>query len=129
MKSISKAIFIILVSFVLIIQIPVYSNAGGQEDNFWTNAGSFLDDEDNGASGGAPDLTGIFGSISDVLFAIACGVTGVSAAAMGINFLIQSVEDKAKIKESMVPWIIGILISFGAFGIWSLTIRMLNSAF
>ena len=32
----------------------------------------------------------------------------------------KNVEEKAKIKESMVPWIIGIFVSFGAFGIWKI---------
>ena len=43
---------------------------------------------------------------------------------MAINFAIQSVEDKAKVKESMVPWIIGIFISFGAYGIWKITMTI-----
>ena len=63
-------------------------------------------------------------SISNVLLTIAVSVTLISAAVMGINFTIQSVEDKAKIKESMVPWIIGIFISFGAYGIWNITMQI-----
>ena len=46
---------------------------------------------------------------------------------MGINFMVQSVEDKAKIKESMIPWVIGIIISFGAFGIWQITINIFTT--
>lgn len=62
--------------------------------------------------------------ISGILLTIAVAVTLISSVIMGINFAIQSVEGKAKIKESMVPWIIGIVISFGAYGIWKITINV-----
>ena len=63
-------------------------------------------------------------SVSGILLSIAIVVTLISVVIMGINFIIQSVEEKAKIKESMVPWIIGIIISFGAYGIWKLTMSV-----
>ena len=65
--------------------------------------------------------------VSSVLLWIAIAVTLISAIVMGINFLTQSVEDKAKIKESMTPWVIGIIISFGAYTIWQITIKLLSS--
>ena len=41
--------------------------------------------------------------------------------------MIGSVEEKAKIKDSMVPFIIGCLVAFGAFGIWELAIQIGNN--
>lgn len=45
---------------------------------------------------------------------------------IGIKFMIASAEDKAKIKEVMIPYIIGCIVIFGAYGIWSLTVKTLN---
>ena len=34
------------------------------------------------------------------------------------------VISRAKIKEAMVPWVIGIFVSFGAYGIWKLVMNI-----
>ena len=36
----------------------------------------------------------------------------------------QSINDKAKIKEAITPWLIGVFISFGAFTIWKITMNV-----
>lgn len=121
MKRMIKAIFIILISTIMILEIPVYSNAfsfGG----LMNDANSFL----AAGSGSSQNLGGIFNSISNILLTIALGVTLISGVVMAINFAIQSVEEKAKIKESMVPWVIGIFVSFGAYGIWRITLEILS---
>lgn len=120
MKNTIKLIFVLLISIVLITNIPLYSNAF----SFSELLDSAKDFENAGGSGGVIEESGlqsISNSVSNILLTIALGVTVISAAVMGINFAIQSVEDKAKIKESMVPWMIGILVSFGAYGIWRIT--------
>lgn len=125
MKNTIKMIFIILISTIFIISIPLYSSAFSFED-LVTSAKDF---ENEGNQGGGiaekePALQSLSNSVSNILLTIALGVTVISAAVMGINFAIQSVEDKAKIKESMVPWMIGILVSFGAYGIWKITMSV-----
>ena len=73
------------------------------------------------------DLQGLSKFISGVLLSIAIGVTVISGVVLGIKFVTQSIEDKAKIKEAMVPWIIGIMVSFGAFTIWEITINFFQN--
>lgn len=43
---------------------------------------------------------------------------------IGIQFLIASAEDKAKVKEALVPYIVGCIVIFGAFTIWSIAVNM-----
>ena len=45
---------------------------------------------------------------------------------MGIKFMLASVEDKAKIKEALVPYVVGSVLIFGAFGIWKLFINIFS---
>ena len=65
--------------------------------------------------------------VSGTLLTIAIWVTLLTCAIMGIKFITQSVDDKAKIKESMVPWIVGIIVSFGAFTIWEVAVNVFSS--
>ena len=128
MKKTLKLILLILISIILVFNIPLYSIAtdGGNLtlDGIITNGNSFLEIPTEDGLVSAPDeseLQTLSNAVSGILLTIAVGVTLISAVVMGINFVVQSVEDKAKIKESMVPWIIGIVITFGAYGIWKIT--------
>jgi len=126
-KIINK-ILLILIILMLILNLPSYSNAFSI-DTLWTDAGGFISEgsKSNATGPSQEDLKPLSDSISNILLTIAVGVTLVSVAVMGVNFMIQSVEDKAKIKESMVPWVIGIFITFGAFGIWKITIGIFGN--
>lgn len=127
MKLATKIILITIISALLIFNIPQYSKAALSPDDIMSAGDSFLNADSEGVAAGTPsesDLKDISNTVSGVLLTIALGVTLISAVMMGINFTIQSVEDKAKIKESMVPWIIGIFVSFGAYGIWRITMSI-----
>ncbi len=122
MKAIIRIILIILISAILVLNIPLYSRAFSLDDIFGYGD-SFISAGSNSESQGitADEIKTISDSVSNILLLIAVGVTLISISVMAINFIVQSVEDKAKIKESMVPWVIGIFVTFGAFGIWKIT--------
>ena len=44
---------------------------------------------------------------------------------LGIKFMIGSVEEKADIKKLLIPYIVGCIVVFGAFGIWKLVVTIL----
>lgn len=46
---------------------------------------------------------------------------------LGIKFMVSSAEDKAKVKESLIPYIAGCVVIFGAFIIWKLAITLLSA--
>lgn len=124
-----KFIAVLILSIILLINMPIYSNATSTLEDILTAGKSFLNIEDSEnsnpiATPSEDELQDLSNRVSGVLLTIALIVTLISGVIMGINFTIQSVEDKAKIKESMVPWIIGIIISFGAYGIWRITMSI-----
>lgn len=43
---------------------------------------------------------------------------------IGIQFIVASAEDKAKLKEALVPYIVGCIVIFGAFTIWSIVVNL-----
>ena len=129
LKQLLKIIFIIITIF-LVFSFSTYSkvNAASTLDDVLSKGDDFLnaaDDTTNTIDKG--DLQELSGFISGVLLSIAIGVTILSGVILGIKFVTQSIEDKAKIKESMVPWIIGILVSFGAFTIWEIAVNVFQN--
>lgn len=129
LKQLLKIIFIITTIF-LVFSFSTYSkvNAASTLDDVLSKGDDFLnaaDDTTNTIDEG--DLQELSGFISGVLLSIAIGVTILSGVALGIKFVTQSIEDKAKIKEAMVPWVIGILVSFGAFTIWEIAVNLFQN--
>ena len=45
---------------------------------------------------------------------------------LGIQFITGSVEQKVKVKESLITYIVGAIIILSAFGIWKLVISILK---
>lgn len=43
---------------------------------------------------------------------------------IGIQFMVASAEDKAKVKEALVPYVVGCIVIFGAFTIWSIAVNL-----
>ena len=61
-----------------------------------------------------------------VLFAIGVALSVIIGGILGIKFMMSSAEDKAKVKEIMIPYIVGCIVIFGAFGIWKATVEILS---
>ena len=64
--------------------------------------------------------------ISGILLGISVVVAVITTAVLGITFIVQSAEEKAKVKEALVPLVVGMIISFGAYTIWKFAINILT---
>jgi len=73
------------------------------------------------------EITTIINNIYNIVFPLGVAVTVIVGGALGIKFMMASVEDRAKIKESLVPYIAGCIAIYGAFGIWKLAITVFSS--
>ena len=40
--------------------------------------------------------------------------------------MIGSIEEKAQVKESLIPFVIGCVVVFGAFGIWKMVTELVS---
>lgn len=49
-------------------------------------------------------------------------------AVLGIKIMVASVEEQAKIKELMVPYIVGCIVIFSAFTIWKIVVTIGNQS-
>ena len=115
-----KIILMIIIFFTTLIVLTTHSNA---IDSIIEDADSFL--------GKGADETLDFGQIKTVsdnlynlFFIVGVVVTVLVGMVIGIKFMTESAEEKAKIKEALVPYIIGCVIIYGAFGIWKIAINI-----
>lgn len=120
-----------LITLLILCNLSVYSTtcmADGSLDDVMNNGNSFLNaGSESSTMIDQNDLKSLSNFISGVLLTIAIGVTVITGAIMGLNFITQSIDEKAKVKESMIPWVIGIIVSFGAFTIWEVAVNLFQS--
>ena len=124
-KSISKKIIIITIIFQMIF-MPI-SNAAFW-DNVIDNGRDFISDGKNSSSSiiNENSFDEMIGVIYNALLALGVILAVLIGACLGIKFMLGSVEEQAKIKEILSPYVIGCLVTFGAFGIWKIVINVLS---
>ena len=66
-------------------------------------------------------------SIYNILLICGMIVAVLIGAILGIKFMIGSVEEKAEIKAALVPFVIGCIVVFWAFGIWKILVTVGNN--
>ena len=71
-------------------------------------------------------------TMSDMIYNVLLATAVIAAVIMGliigIKFMTGSVDQKAKIKETLIVYIVGCIVAFGAFGIWRLVINIMSQA-
>jgi len=62
------------------------------------------------------------------LLGIAVMVAIIVAMVLGIQFMTASADEKAKVKEAMMPFVVGCFVVFGSFTIWKVAVNIGNDA-
>lgn len=127
----SKNIFRILM-LTIILLFMIFNNTS--KAAFWSDlfeyGDNFLETGKNSSqysnSASDKEVQSIVNDIYNILFPLGVVVTVIIGGVLGIKFMLASAEDKAKIKESMVPYIIGCIVIYGAFGIWKICIQLFS---
>lgn len=61
-----------------------------------------------------------------ILLSVGTVLTVIVGGILGIKFMFAGIEDKAKIKEALIPYIVGCVVIFGAFIIWKFVVDVLD---
>lgn len=64
--------------------------------------------------------------VYNTFFVLGVVIAVIVGLVIGIKFMLGSVEEKAEIKQTLPPYIIGCIIIFGAFAIWKIVVNILN---
>ena len=132
-----KKVICKILLIVIIMNFAILGNVNTvKAESFWneviSSGENFLETGKNEAktnTNAASDAeTSEFISILyNTLLTLGVIVTIAVGGVMGIKFMLASAEDKAKIKESMVPYVAGAILIFGAFGIWKMFIMIFSN--
>lgn len=125
MKTKVLIIILIIVINIIFFNINVVQAAGISD--VITGGDSFLE------AGKGEDTTidetklqDVSTMIYNILLTLGIAIAVVIASILGIKFMIGSVEEKAQIKDSLVPFVIGCVVVFGAFGFWKIFVTIGN---
>lgn len=128
MKYVSKLfILIITIQLIFINIIPNYVDASYFTfRDIFDNGDQFIEDGGDGEID-EQSLRDTSNTVFSIVFyigiALSVGVGGV----MGIQLMLASAEEKAKLKERLVPYIIGCIVIFASFTIWRIVVLVLNN--
>lgn len=106
------------------------SNASSSHtpDEVIDEADSFITAGQNeGAKINAKTLKEASNTLYNILLVIGIFLAVAIGMYLGIKFMLSSAEDRAKVKESLVPYIAGCVVIFGAFIIWKLAVILLGN--
>ena len=119
-SKILKLIAIISVFIIVsVFPVKVFSSWVDDADNFLKSAGNSITvDKDQ--------LTSASDEIYNTLTSIGMIVAVIVGMILGITYMMTGAVDKAKVKESIMPYLLGRIVIFGAFGIWKLVINVMN---
>lgn len=128
----SKIKKIVILAIIFMATFVPISNAFTMDDIF-SQGEQFLEEgENNNKSSPVLDETQLKNTVEQVyniLLTIGIGLSVLVGAALGIKYMISSVEEQAKIKETLIPYALGCFVVFGAFGIWKIIIELGQNVF
>ena len=119
-----KCIIIIL---IILLALTYLSNKTYAMDNIISGGDSFIDAAGNTSVIDEQELSETSNYIYNILFTIAVVLAFAIGMVIGIQFIIGGVAEQAKIKETLVPYVIGVFIVFAAFTIWKIAVNIGNS--
>lgn len=136
-KNIIEKLILILV-FILVNSIPTFSKASfldnifksGKDfistdatitDNILTSANSVYIPVDQ------QKIKDLSSDIYNALLTIAIILAVIILSMLGIQFITGSIEQKAKVKEMLIPFCVGCIVIFGAFGIWRIIVTVVSA--
>lgn len=122
---------------ILIFTTSIVNATNNEEDKKSTNTfswsdiisggDSFIDEgKDSASEVKASEMNNVSSSIYNSLLAIGIVLIVLVGVVLGIQFMIASAEDKAKIKEAALPYFAGSFVILGAFGIWKILVNILS---
>lgn len=120
--KLTKLIFnIILICFLTLVLIWDYSTvyAGG----WFEGAQDFMNSADSNITINSTELNKPSSEVYNILTSFGMIIAVVVGIVLGIKYMIAGADEKAEVKETLLPYIIGCVVTFGAFGIWKILIN------
>ncbi len=127
-KSISIK-FIICTILITIVSATFCLPTSHALGNIFSDGKSFLQHGDDiSETLETGKLEGTSDYIYNILLGIGIMVAVIIGMILGIQFMAASAGEKAKVKEALIPYVIGCIVVFGSFTIWKIVVNIGNDA-
>ncbi len=127
-KIFMKNIVILLIFLFFMLIVNTHIVLAEDIDSIISGGKSFITDAEGAAEKiDSEKMKNTSNIIYNVLLTIAIGVAVIYASILGVKFMMGSTEDKAQLKESLIPFLIGCIIIFSSFAIWKAFVEFLKT--
>lgn len=131
MKKMYKIMYVLLI-ILIVFTITCESNATG----FWNKAKDWIDTGVKGKSESSLSTTTSmenvakteFQKVIDFIWGLGLLTIFICTVILGIKYMFVPPGEKSKIKQATTPYVIGVVIIFGAVTIWKFIIDLLNGS-
>ncbi len=130
----SKILNILLICAFLVLSItninyaaPVSEDRNQTIDQVMGGAENFISGANTENTISQSSLKNTIDLIYNILLALGIIVAVVAGAILGVQFMVASADGKAELKERLVPYVVGCVVIFGAFGIWKIVMIFINT--
>ena len=130
----SKILNILLICAFLVLSItninyaaPVSEDRNQTIDQVMGGAENFISGANTENTISQSSLKNTIDLICNILLALGIIVAVVAGAILGVQFMVASADGKAELKERLVPYVVGCVVIFGAFGIWKIVMILINT--
>lgn len=130
----NKIVRVILKTLMIILIIQIINTPVVRAESFWaeifTTGEAFIDggksQVEQNSTINQEDVRGISSKIYNGLIALGVGLAVIIGGILGIQIMWGSIEQQVKAKEMLIPYAIGCVVIFGAFGIWKICIKIFS---
>ena len=126
-ENIIKKVIIIVIIFQNLF-IPI-SNAAFWDDVIKSGDDFIKDGASDSSEIKQDKLDDTVDKVYNAVLTLGIILTVLIGAILGIKFMVGGAEEKANIKEVLVPYVVGCIVIFGAFAIWKLVVTILSNSF
>lgn len=130
----SKILNILLICAFLVLSItninyaaPVSEDRNQTIDQVMGGAENFISGANTENTISQSSLKNTIDLIYNILLAVGIIVAVVAGAILGVQFMVASADGKAELKERLVPYVVGCVVIFGAFGIWKIVMIFIDT--
>lgn len=117
MKKLSKIFAVLLILAIAMIAFTTVANAtAGDVANIFQKA-----EESNVDTG---DMTTVAGNIVNIITWVGIIVAIIVLLVLGIKYMMGSAAEKAEYKKTMIPYLVGAVLIFGASAIVQAVVKM-----
>ena len=132
MKSKILSILLICAFWVLSITninyaAPVSEDRNQTIDQVMGGAENFISGANTENTISQSSLKNTIDLIYNILLALGIIVAVVAGAILGVQFMVASADGKAELKERLIPYVVGCVVIFGAFGIWKIVMIFIDT--